>query len=350
MTNFSDSICKGPKGLRSLRGFFFLLASVCVFGQQDGLAQQLVFIHYTNETDPAGLDADNHRITIERLEQIDHVKARAIADNLRNEPKLMSDAISADRKLLRDQLSKLDVILCEVDNRSTREGFFQYWLPAESEARTVNFHVAKTGDYIFDENPLATAAGLHSSLQAISQTFSPSKHRFVLVTLSHGSSELALTVKLARKHEDITTDEFQAMFSGQTIDYPLPDVGVSKAEYFDILAAVGRETGMHFPLIVMESCQGVMDAPLAREMPDNVDLFFSSGHRNLEFRSLPFDEVFASTQSAEDLIPAMDRELSQQFLRIERATSWPIWIWSVPLIIVLLWQWFSRRTQHVGID
>ena len=327
------------------RGFLCCLALISAIEQSTCSAQQLVFIHYTNETDPAGKDAENHRITIERLEQIGHDKASRIADNLRNEPQLMGDAISLDRELLREHLRGLSVILVEVDNRATREGFFRYWLPNETDARTVSFQVANTGDYIFDENPLATADGFRATLDAISKTFPPENHQFVLVTLSHGSSDLALTVKLARKHQEITMEEFKAMFSGDAIDYPLPDVGVTKSEYFDVLAEVGDEFGMRFPLVILESCQGVMDAPLAREMPKNVDLFFSSGHRNLEFRSLPLAEIFALTKSAEDLVPAMDKELSREFLRIERVKSWPFWIWCFPLVLVLLWQWISHKRQ-----
>jgi hypothetical protein len=124
----------------------------------------------------------------------------------------MEAALRADRSILREELAgRLDVILCELDNPGVRNGIFSYWLPGESKPRLGSVHIPETGDYVFDDNPLATAVGLRTSLLAIAKLFPPFSHRFVLVTQSHGSSDLALTVKLARKHEEILIDDFQAM-------------------------------------------------------------------------------------------------------------------------------------------
>jgi hypothetical protein len=331
----------------ALRAIFTLLSFLLI---ADCQAQQLVVIHYSNNTAPAGKNAENHKITIERLQHIENEKAHSIAENLRSEPQLMATALLADRSILEAELAgRLKVILCEFDNPGVRRGTFDYWLPSDAMPRQGVVRVPTTGDYIFDDNPLATAAGLQASLGAVAELFPPSSHRFVLITQSHGSRELALTVKLARKHEDVPIDVFQAMFDGDTVTYDLPTVGVTKSEYFDVLRTLGNKIKMQFSLVVLETCKGTIEQPLVRELPENVDLFFSSGNRSLEFRSLPYAEIFSKVQSIEELIPAFDQYLKEDFLRIHRTSKLPIWTWVVPLIFVLLSQWLSMlwRKRYV---
>jgi len=317
-------------------------------------AKQLVFIHYCNNTAPAGQDGENHRVTIERLEGIGHEKAQSIADNLREEPALMAEAIAADREVLRKELpGRLGVVLCELDNENARAGQLKVWIPGQAESQQLSTDIPAIGDYVFDGNPLATAAGLKACLLAIADRFPPDAHEFVLVTQSHGSDELALTVKLARKHEEISMEDFAAMFRGELITYDLPSVGVSKAAYFDVLGQVGTETGMQFPLVILETCKGTFDIALAEELPPNTELFFSSGKRCLEFRSLPYEDVFAATETPEELINQMDTHLRPNFLRIERVDRLPIWIWSLPLIAVFMFQLlqrFRRDSKSCGQD
>ena len=137
-------------------------------------AKQLVFIHYCNNTAPAGQDGENHRVTIERLEGIGHEKAQSIADNLREEPALMAEAIAADREVLRKELpGRLGVVLCELDNENARAGQLKVWIPGQAESQQLSTDIPAIGDYVFDGNPLATAAGLKACLLAIADRFPP---------------------------------------------------------------------------------------------------------------------------------------------------------------------------------
>lgn len=308
--------------------------------------KQIVFVHYANDTAPNGKDAENHRVTIKRLESINHNKAAGIAKNLREEPALMAAAILDDRTILREQLCKrLGVPLCEFDNAAARSGQFRIWESAETEPRIGKFSVPETGDYIFDENPLATAAGLRSALRGVAKRFPPQSHHFVLLTQSHGSQELAFTVKLARKHENISVEDFEKLFSGTAVNYGLPTVGVTKSDYFQVLRDAGKEQEMVFAAVILESCKGTIEAPLASELPVNVQLFFASGNRSLDFGSLPWRQIMNATQSPDQLVPAIDQYLAPNFLRIERVQRLPVWLWVLPLVSVLAWQWIQTRRR-----
>jgi len=217
------------------------------------------------------------------------------------------------------------------------------WLSCENGQRhgPNDWRVPWFGDFRYDSQPLSHPSVFKQALEEVRNRFPPAKYRYILVTKSHGSAELAMTPNLVADISSITQQDLwksilthrdkagQGELSDIKVAYPLLSsldgvnaalanyagngarpIGVSKLQYLETLVGLDRSIsgeGMYFPIVFMESCKSdlrLSTNPEIREALEqhtssyagleltNVGLLYASDHRGLPYRTMNYQDLF----------------------------------------------------------
>jgi len=324
-------------------------------------APREVLIYYANETSPEGPEAENYRVIIDWLRASTSDRGRSIAQGLQAELEQFSPTVDDEIQALRQHAPDCDPPLPTLvfTNRLARQGEFLRLDPGR-DSRFVNrsMPVLANDNYIVAANPLSQRGMLQQALKVAAQEFDPHRHRFVLITKSHGGNRWALTVRLSRRHEEISQEQLlQSLESVDSVATPA-EIGTTKDEYFSLLQSVGDNYGMNFSLVFMESCQGTFDAAQRNQLPTNVDLLYASGNRYLAYSTLDYPEFLRGVSGDRSASAALDEALAPHYLALFRAGNWRSkllpGLWSAPLIVwvvILLMRRLRRnRNQRSQVD
>ncbi len=183
------------------------------------------------------------------------------------------DSLNAGGGYLSRSLRSLKFTVCRATNSRTTEGH--------------SFEVPRNEQFPFLSQPLSHPLAFQRALEAVRTPFPPDKHRYILITKSHGSEEIAIAPNLSVDMTDyLTTDQgrqelvsavkgrksirgLEKMGSDpiladmdETLHAVKPqasaDVGISKGDYIQILRDLGigdKKQVMNFPIVLMESCR-----------------------------------------------------------------------------------------------
>lgn len=173
-------------------------------------------------------------------------------------------------------------------SRSVRSLKYQFCRPLNSE-RTEggSFEVPRNETFPILSQPLTHPFAFQRALETVRGLFPPAGHRYILITKSHGSDEVAIAPHLSVDMTDtLATEAGRESFVNQikarkniggldkmtdpiladmddTLKKIAPpgipkDVGVTKGDYIQILRDLGTgdaSQAMNFPLVLMESCR-----------------------------------------------------------------------------------------------
>ncbi len=310
-----------------------------------------VFLWYVNETSPNKAEQENYATIIEWLESGAADKTKKYADGLKKDLTLFPAAVEREQAAIEAgtiaAAGKLDTLI--VTNRLAQAGKYRYYDAAKQQFAEGELVIPPSADYVLSSNPLVRDDVLKLVLAEAARRYDPAKHRFVLITKSHGSPDRALTVRLSRHSEHTTRELLLAALDGDPQDLPaLIQYGVSKAGYFEALAAAG-EGKIQFPLVFMEACRGTIAAGKEQSLPENVELLYTSGNRSLQYSTLDYDALFKQVAGGESLAAALDSFLKPRYMAFYRPEQ-PLWkklIWFAPLALLLLLfgciKWHQRR-------
>ena len=306
-----------------------------------------VLVYYTNESAPAGAEARNLEVVTAWFRSSPVPLHHTIAGQLDIDARLSQAAVEINTI----EIAHLPFPAVIFSNRLTRAGTC---LVVRPDAPPVPhpFTVPPDDHYIVAANPLSKASTLSAALATAAAVFPPDQHDFLLVTQSHGSKVMALTPRLAVRHEETTREELLARATETPPPGPPPawanTVGVTKPQLLAALADAGRDHAMHFSLVYVEACH--TDTPeFAREnLPPNVDrlLFIRSGAWRLNVLYL---DVQRERRPGETFADALVRTRSSKYVVVERA--WPGWAFlrSVPWLylapLAVWFLWLADRTR-----
>ncbi|MDZ4820629.1 MAG: hypothetical protein SGJ20_16820 [Planctomycetota bacterium] len=290
-----------------------------------------VLIYYANEASPNEQEAENYRVMIEWLESSGLEKGLKIAHGFKNEAPLFGGAVATEQKAMEEGALRCQPPLPVMvfTNRLAQQGTYRVFRPGRDEAFvTLPIQKIESDNYIITSNPLSQAVILDRALSAAATQFDPKQHRFVLITKSHGGKDLALTVRLARRHEEISREQLIEGLQNPTATVAPAVVGTSKEEYFDCLQKAGEQYGMQFSLVFVEACQGTFELPMIQKLPQNVTLLYSSGDRFLQYQTLNYPELFSRVSKTRSFSAVLDDELKPKYLALYRAPNTPsYWSW-----------------------
>lgn len=311
----------------------FRCQSLLWFGQAAGILLLLanfatnrcaageVLIYYANETRPEGLEQENYDTFATWLREIDTEESRKIARGLISDAALFPAAVDEETAQLVSFAGSMsdDQAIVVFTNQLARQNRCLR-IQSGSQPREVDFVVPKLDSLVLDGNPLSRRAVFQSALQRVSELFIPKDHRYVLITKSHGSSQLALTVRLQQDFREFSKEKLESSLDDPNPNLS-PNLGIKKQEYFDVLKTAGNEFGMKFSLVFVESCRRTIDTSTLENFPDCIDRFFASGDRYLTYQTLDYSEVLTRVETGSPFGVALGEQLEGKYLGITRNPS-----------------------------
>jgi|GEM_PF-3595325 len=209
-------------------------------------------------------------------------------------------------------------------------------------------------DFRYDSQPLSHPRVFEGALKQVREVFPAEKYKYILVTKSHGSSEMSITPNLvidasglqaadinktllahktARNSAGAELEDFKtlmptlASFNGvnaalatiaQTNDgrFSAEQIGVNKRRYLEVLNQEGGgdpTSGMYFPLVFMESCNSQLQSSSDDWIQEtinvgrnkvsyaglnlrNIGKMFTSDAKGLAYRTLRYGEMFTNLE------------------------------------------------------
>lgn len=277
-----------------------------------------VLIYYANETALEGPEARSWDTIIGWLEPSPHPEAKKIVEQLRHDREGFAPAVDADVGILRERLPRLRPVVggAIFTNRLARRGKCLVLPEGASEFQEPALSLPNQENYILAANPMADAANLARCLGEVARRFDPAAHEFILVTKSHGSPKMALTPRLAVRAEETTKEELLSILAGQVPADRRPRwagrVGITKDQLFATLGEAHAAGGMHFSLVFVEACSGVLGEDVTVRAPDNVDRLYLTGREKTSYRNLDYAAILSDEQG-ERLAPRLDAALAGKF-------------------------------------
>jgi hypothetical protein len=312
-----------------------------------------VFIYYANETSPDKASAANYSVIGEWLKSSGSAKALEISDQLERDqrefPAVMEREISALEIGLPHAQPRLRAMI--FTNRLVRSGYYRVLNDGVNGFVEAEFRILPHRNYILNCNPLSRPDVFRLVMEEVAHRFDPQTHEFVLITKSHGNRDKAMVPRLVVRHEETNREEILAVANGELGDDQLPEwsgsMGVTKNEYFSILADAGREHGMHFSLVVMESCHGDINDELTQELPQNVGRLYNSGPRGAEYSNLNYDDLLSRYDTSHSIAELISDTLTNRFQTLHhKRHPFPYFalVFFVPFVAWIAW-FIIRRVR-----
>lgn len=328
--------------MSSIHAGSFFWRGLILFGIQLTLqvaaeAGQTVLIHYVNETSPVGQEAADYAEAIENFKRVGTDHAQRIAKNLEREPANFRTAMDAERALLIERLTPkpVSIPVCCFDNGMARNRYFEVLHTGSAEAEQVSFDIPVFENERLAANPLSTPVGLHSCLAAVTKRFPTDSCNFILVVKSHGSIDFSMSIQFPRLRE-LTQFEnvVKALEKPNELSAVTP-LGTTKEQFFAVLADAGKQLKMQFKAVVLESCDGVLDHQTTQSLPRNIETFYASGNRKLEFQSIDYDQMLRGLRTSDEFVDQLDVTLSKSFVRMShRRTTWLWLVFGIALLVL----------------
>jgi hypothetical protein len=327
------------------------------FASQTSLARERgaeVLIYYANETAPQGREAANYEQIIAWLRSCGGAKHARVAESLARDRQIGSAAVDVEIDILLNGIPRLSdgPQAIVFTNRLVRGGKCLEWRHGWDRFREVKFPAPQDENYILADNPLSRCETMRDVLALAAQEFDPARHDYVLISKSHGSLRKAVTPRLAVRAEETSREEICRVAAPDSSAEELPDwagkLGISKEEYFSILADAGRRADMRFALVYWEACNASTGGIGTDHLPDNVDRLLLIQH-GANYNNLLYGDILAGMHAGDRLADAMTRNLPPKFVLLghdlkplPHGFSIPLWIYFVPLLLWVGWvayQW-----------
>jgi hypothetical protein len=229
-------------------------------------------------------------------------------------------------------------------NRGVRSGRFWILRPGAGRVENVAMDAPRYDNLILASNPLTTAESLARCLHEVVRRFPADRHQYVLVAKSHGSEVLALTPRLVVRSDDVSREAFLTFANATEPVASAPAwakrLGTTREAFFAVLADAGQTAGMRFPLVFVESCQGVLDSELKLQLPRNVGRFYTTGWELARYRNVDYAAVFQRCEQGASLAAALEEQLAAKYPGITRSSFWQPWhfaIFSAPFLAWSVW-------------
>lgn len=283
-----------------------------------------VLIYYANDT----VHEEPYRRIVSWLRDRDEATYREVASRVEEDLKEFPFAIDRDlgaiwRGIMSsgDDLSAIGIAV--FTNENAIRGKFFYGNAGDGELREATFNKPDVDREHFRIHPLSHPDTLLSAMKAINGLFDAACKNCTLVTKSHGNKRLALTSLFSGMLDHKTPEQFfRNLEDDKAILEPtfelwikrpksidaesglgfthlgvmhlrelINGIGTDKQQFMSVLGTVGK-MGMHFNLVVMESCDSKLGDEIVGQIPGNVDRLLTSS-TTVPYTSIDYRRAFS---------------------------------------------------------
>ncbi len=183
---------------------------------------------------------------------------------------------------------------------------------------------------ILSLSALSRPEALKAALSSVAAHYEGKPLNIALVTLSHGSLDMAL---MPRVNSDLSTphavDEFKRNLqrggNGVTPEWATPQ-GTGKIAYWDVLADISKATGARFPLVFRQACgSGPNGWREFMRVPSTITTIAHTGRYNIDIDQIDYAELFAPGAPGSDWLDLLTTGLKQREITVSSQFTIGLW-------------------------
>lgn len=313
-----------------------LAAAFCLLADAGGSAgatasRQAVLIFYANETSQAAAHSENYAKVLGVLKRTGGAQAdKATASILRDAERFpalvkrdIGDLLAAARR------GKFDLAVF-TNKMAFEHRYLLYRAATDTIEQQALAEIPATSSVILATSPLARPDVLRSALAAVAGQYPRNSIDAVLITDTHGSSDMAL---IPRVNADLSRRDaerqMQELLESDDNGVP-PDwaelQGTSKLAYWRTIGDISAEYGVRFPLAFREACaSGLRTWREYGMLPESVGLFAHSAMGELDSAGISYADIFADVRPDADWPPILAAGLRDHGIHVN--SRWTVWLW-----------------------
>ena len=335
----------------------FALLSAAYATDAGAEPRRRVFVYYANETSLTAARSDNYRRLLAALRESDSSVGEQLASTIEADVQSFRSVVQKDEIDLMQAARQIGFDLVIFTNARTLDGHFLQLDRDAGEVRTRQFTaLSRPENAVLATSPLSRPDAFHAALAAVPALFPDEALDIVLTTASHGSADMAIIPRVSTNlsSPDARKEFLHQLAGSHESGAPSPEwaklQGISKSEYWKILADVSAGWNARFPLVFRQSCaSGLHSWSELRSLPESVDKVAHSGMRNMNIRQIDYSAVLASPEPGRDWLEAFKTRIQMRQVSVEnRQTIWigvamihaasinPI-VYCIPLLAWLGW-------------
>ncbi len=284
-----------------------------------------VLIYYANETQRDAIDSPNYRRLLAALGASGSAKAKRIIDNLRIDAEVFPTIVENETAAILRRAIALGFHARVFTNALAIRGQYLRFDPGVDHWQFATLPpLPPSSDSVLIGAPLSRPEGLRAALAQVGADAALPRGDLVLVTKSHGDDEMALLPRVFADLSTVSRDELIRELDAPAGPAEVPawsrPKGVTKREFWLILAEFARATPSEFALVFREACRsGVASVREYLDTPQEVRRFAHSGGRSLRYGEVDYDKLLAGLVSQRSLSEQLARGLEEQGLQITTA-------------------------------
>jgi hypothetical protein len=289
-----------------------------------------IVVFYADETTAQAVRSANYTILLSALRSSANPLAAKIADNLITDATAYPAAVRAEATALLAAARVHHFNLAIFTNALALDG--QYLLYRTStgrqETRALPALPAAPSPALAT-SPLSRPGYFRQSLDEIARLYPPDSLDVILITNSHGGGDLTLTPLVFADLTTAKVSELSAALAAPDINVVRPlwaaYPGTTKVEYWRVIATIGSERGVRFPLVFRQTCEsGISSWHELFSVPDNVGLVAHTANGSLDYVAIDYASVFDRDVHRSALVAHVAKELERQHIHVNGAAN--LWL------------------------
>jgi hypothetical protein len=292
--------------------------------------RHLVVLYYANETSLAASNSPNYKAILGALRRANNAAGATIARTIESDSAVFRSVVIKDEADLFHAAKDVGFDLAFFDNSKTLEGYYLSYMRhtgAVEKRQLATLPPAQNA--ILEMSPLSRPEALSAAIAGVAALYPEKALDIVLITFTHGSADMAI---IPRVSTNLTAPDAQREFlqqlsgSGQVHAPAWAAVqGISKREYWRVIAEASARWGVMFPVVFRQSCASGVDSwSEYRALPSSVGYVAHSGTQNMKLRQIDYRAVFSRFNPSGSWLEAFKSRIRQSGVQVQSKQS--IWI------------------------
>lgn len=311
-----------------------LLALVPARPATSAVHRSRILIYYANETTPEAATSDNDKLLLATLRKSHSPLGRAIAEDVVADTRLFPAAVEREVQNLTTSARRAHVDLIVFTNELTLKGEYLVYRAGLPHPRTLRLPaMPPVKDSILATSPLARPEVFERALDTAVSLYPPDSVDAVLITVSHGTADMAMVPRVNTDLSVGTPAELIARLSA--VDSPIPTwaalQGTSKVEYWRRIANATIGRGVRLALVFRAACaSGIWSWREFSEWPQNMDAIAHTENQTLLDSQMIRIANF-QVEPGETWVQGIENTLDHNGIHVNEHDT--AWIWVVILTI-----------------
>lgn len=309
-----------------------LSAFPAIASSQDDPGPQSVLIYYGNETSElAQADSSNLKRLRTLLQQSTAPIAARLSDIIETDLTDFRTQVERDQTDLLSAAQRIGFDLAIFTNTLVQTAQYKFYRHDVGLLETRPFPKLQTAaSEILSFSPLSRPEALKAALSSVAAHYEGKPLNIALVTLSHGSLDMAL---MPRVNSDLSTehavDEFRRNLqrggNGVTPKWATPQ-GTGKTAYWDVLADISAQTGARFPLVFRQACgSGPNGWREFMHVPSTITTIAHTARYNIDIDQIDYAKLFAPGAPGSDWLDLLATGLKQREITVSSQFTVGLW-------------------------